>query len=1406
MKNANFTLGFLLLFVTLTQAQTLDWRQTYNTPNVSAGDNAQRIVTDATGNSVIANITAGVDGFKITVAKINNTGIEQWRYSTSEIKAQIYINDLKLDGSGNVFVVGSAHIDETKGQDMFLLKLSSAGSLVFHKYSGNSNNSFTYKDEGKKVLIDASGYSYLFGQIENSKKMRLVKYAASGTQTWSIDINISGSIYNNSYIAADMLFNSTGDILLYCSSYHHATGKRELAISVVSTAGVINSSHFFDPISPSYPKAKAFAYNASTQKLALIGDMQQTVGGIGVMILQVDIATWTVDWYKTKQGSFDNNGDTPINIFFDPTGNVVAVGLLREKYIQNGTQNYEPTFIESFDNAGIQNWEKWYFHTAGVYKYPTQTKDAKMDANGNVYLCGNSYHSFSESFIVKFANTSSTAPVWDKRFDSPIPYSERAKGIGLDNSGNSYTVITSAEIGENEDAVVLKHDASVGTQLFKYQYSDVNPGNGLETAIMSKCDANGNTYILYNSRGNSKDLNISLIKYNASGAIHWHYHYDNSGSYDLAESFILDPAGYVYITGKSYAFGANFSEVFLTKLQTSNGGTLWVKNHSFSASTNDSGKDLVLDAAGNIIVMAENGGNGSGKLLQYSPAGVLYNATHLPVNFYADGKLAFNGTDIVVALSSSGNADIKINWYNTASNTLVTKSFAPGANHAVADIKADASGNIYVLVNYRNGSNINNSEVVKYSNTQTQLWSGLINYSGTYDYGVNLLLASNGDVIATGYHNQTGENNNVDITSLNSATGTANWNRQVNFENRVDQPKSIVENNGLYLISAISSFYPSVCGITSVGGIAFTKILHQDYQYGSNFISCFSAGSFIVSGHFNYPSFSSDLFIEKYTLPNYWTGNLSTAWENAGNWSENVPQITDEVYIGIFHLNLPTVNSNGLCNELIVHKNANLTLAPASTLKVNSNLFTDGTITAQQDATNFSQLLCNGTITGSGIINAEKYIKSTGYLHLGSPFTDALLDIGEPGYTMVSENSQKGNLWVWNASLAEWQSPNINSNFSKGKGYSVYAGSNVYGNFTAAVPGKITLQATTDKVNNQVVYSSTFYNNGQGVAATFVGGTSTAATQGWNFLANPYLCNYKWDGQVVGSSNQAYYIWDGSQYSSYVTGGGTNNATGYIPPFHGFWVQRTGGAYQNFIFQTSQRTVLGGSAYKTNSINPQIKLAAISSVQPGLKDEILLEFHPLGNDNFEGDKDALKLRNAETMPMLWSIADENLSINRCKEFEVEKQVPLGFSSATAGNYFIAPNLDDIPSHWTVYLEDQITNKWHDFKGGDFQFSHQAQNRTNRFVLHFYKTNPPKIEDGKKINAWVFVADEQLTVRFSNTSDRVSVFVSNSFGQELFSANHVTTSADFVIPVNRKNQILVVNVVGNHFSESFKVVF
>jgi hypothetical protein len=66
-----------------------------------------------------------------------------------------------------------------------------------------------------------------------------------------------------------------------------------------------------------------------------------------------------------------------------------------------------------------------------------------------------------------------------------------------------------------------------------------------------------------------------------------------------------------------------------------------------------------------------------------------------------------------------------------------------------------------------------------------------------------------------------------------------------------------------------------------------------------------------------------------------WIGGASNAWEDAGNWSNNiVPTRGTKVIIPANSLSFPVVNSNATCFSLQVDSNATITINPGFNLEV----------------------------------------------------------------------------------------------------------------------------------------------------------------------------------------------------------------------------------------------------------------------------------------------------------------------------------------------------------------------------------------------------------------------------------------------------------------------------------------
>ena len=77
---------------------------------------------------------------------------------------QDYVNDMKLDKWGNIYMCGYIRYDALNS-DVLLLKYNSYGVLQWSKtYNGRATFS---NDEAKKIIIDDSGYVYLMGKCNS---------------------------------------------------------------------------------------------------------------------------------------------------------------------------------------------------------------------------------------------------------------------------------------------------------------------------------------------------------------------------------------------------------------------------------------------------------------------------------------------------------------------------------------------------------------------------------------------------------------------------------------------------------------------------------------------------------------------------------------------------------------------------------------------------------------------------------------------------------------------------------------------------------------------------------------------------------------------------------------------------------------------------------------------------------------------------------------------------------------------------------------------------------------------------------------------------------------------------------------------------------------------------------------
>ena len=323
-----------------------------------------------------ANLTS-VGSRDIFILKLNADGNYLWARSfggTDLVSNTSVIldagNAIDVDASGNVYVTGyfGGTIDFDPGpgvtnltsvgfQDVFVLKMSSAGNLIWAKSFGGANNN----DWGNSIKVDVSGNVYTTGFFRGSVDFD------PGAGTTNITSVGSGDIFVHK-------MNASGDFL-WVKTFGNTLNDegRSLALDVsgnVIITGIFNNKVDFDP---------------GPGEFNLI-----EVGLEDVFILKLTPSGNFV-WAKSIGG---NSLTTVRSITTDASGNVFTLGNFQ------GTVDFDPgtgtanmttlgswdVYIQKLNPMGNFLWAQ----TFGGNDNDLSSSIA-VDKSGNIYTTGNFY-------------------------------------------------------------------------------------------------------------------------------------------------------------------------------------------------------------------------------------------------------------------------------------------------------------------------------------------------------------------------------------------------------------------------------------------------------------------------------------------------------------------------------------------------------------------------------------------------------------------------------------------------------------------------------------------------------------------------------------------------------------------------------------------------------------------------------------------------------------------------------------------------------------------------------------------------------------------------------------------------------------------------------------------------------
>lgn len=338
-------------------------------------------------------------------------------------------------------------------------------------------------------------------------------------------------------------------------------------------------------------------------------------------------------------------------------------------------------------------------------------RDIAIDANGNVYITGDTFASdyditsgayqttregATDAFVTKL-NATGTALVYSTYIGGND--AENGEGIVVDADGNAYITgktfstdfdVTSGAFQTNKagdwDVFVTKLNAT-GTALV---YSTYIGGFGNDTSFDIAVDAGGNAYVTGYTLSTDYDVTSGVIqasnaggsdvfvtKLNTMGTALVYSTYIGGSDTDRGYSIATDADGNAYVTGFSRSSDYNLTsggyqmslageaDVFVTKLNTT--GTALVYSTFIGGVGVDLGNSITIDVDGNAYTTG------------YTQS--------------AD----YDVTSGVIQTSNAGASDIFVTKLNAAGTALLYSTYIGGSSEDRANsIAVDAGGNAYI--------------------------------------------------------------------------------------------------------------------------------------------------------------------------------------------------------------------------------------------------------------------------------------------------------------------------------------------------------------------------------------------------------------------------------------------------------------------------------------------------------------------------------------------------------------------------------------------------------------------------------------------------------------------------------------------------------------------------------------
>jgi len=628
-------------------------------------------------------------------------------YGANLVKGGAGCQDGVLDDAGNFYVMGAAQ--QTSGVRLRLTKYNPDGTQAWVGSFSEDSLNLSY---GTALAVDTNGNAYVL-RSSWSSEASLIKYSPEGQGLWVVSYE---SPEDRTYIPTEIEVDGQGSIIITGTDYDNNGSNHEAVTrKYLPDGSQAWEARYSNPEGWSQCHSHSMAVD-SLGNIFIGGDVD--TGPVDYLIIKYS-PEGNQEWVQQYSGDGNTEGGVEA-IALDNFGNVYVTGYHRPV----AGFRYSMVTIK-YDSLGDEVWVASY----GEELNWVAGFDLTVDADGNVFVTGNSYYTedwqVREWTAVTAKYDSDGNEVWVSLEDDLV-----GSFIELDQNGNVIVTCRHYRWGHaiTGPFTTIKYAAD-GSTIWMNEYSGAENPNDFVVAL--DVDDLGNVLICGTSRvGSGSDMTV--IKYDPAGSETWVDQYAAAfHSEDQVDALTLDDLGNIYIMGSSEGTDGNID--FITYKLFPNGDTSWVARYDGGTQYYPYSR-LTVDLQGNVLIATKTmneSGNEDITTIKYASDGTQLWVSHYdgPGNSHdrphaldvsQDGEILISGSSI----GTNGERDyVTIKYTSDGIQEWVSRYDGPAnLGDGASDLVLDTDGNCIVTGASSRADGTYDMLTIKYAPDGSEIW------------------------------------------------------------------------------------------------------------------------------------------------------------------------------------------------------------------------------------------------------------------------------------------------------------------------------------------------------------------------------------------------------------------------------------------------------------------------------------------------------------------------------------------------------------------------------------------------------------------------------------------------------------------------------------------------------------